>query len=107
VSRRVWTLWARPGGYEHGTCGATQEKVRRHGDTDAPPCTGQGIRTFSVSRLQSGAAVDPLGNDGLSRPETTRAESVEPPYTAPFGNGADRTSMEAPRPSARDDGLAT
>lgn len=52
---------------------------------------------FSVSRLQSEAAIDPLGNDGPSRPETTRAESVEPPYTALFGNGADRTSsVEAP-----------
>lgn len=54
-----------------------------------PALYGRGIRTFSVSRLQSGAAVDPLGNDGPSRPETTRAESVEPPYTAPFGNGTD------------------
>jgi hypothetical protein len=111
VSRRVWTLWACPGGYECGAGGAAQGKMRRRGgfgDTDTPPCAGRGIRIFSVSRLQSEAAVDPLGNDGPSRPETTRAESVEPPYTTPFGNGADRTSsVEAPRPSARDDGSAT
>jgi hypothetical protein len=65
------------------------------GDMDAPPGLGRGIRTFSVSRLQSEAAVDPHRNDGPSRPETTRAESVEPPYTAPLGNGVDTTSVES------------
>jgi hypothetical protein len=63
--------------------------IRRYG---CPARPGQGIRTFSVSRLQSEAAVDPHRNDGPSRPETTRAESVEPPYTTPFGNGADTTT---------------
>jgi hypothetical protein len=56
--------------------------LRRYG-TPPGPYLGRGVRTFSVSRLQSEAAVDPHGNDGPSRPETTRAESVEPPYNDP------------------------
>lgn len=100
VSRRFWA------------CPAVRPALRRcsgrlRGGTTVPPAVGRDDRTFSVSRLQSEAAVDPLGNDGPSRPETTLAESVEPPYAAPFGTGPIELLVEAPRPSARDGGSAT
>ena len=74
------------------------DDIRRYG-CPARPWAGHPYLQRESSPVR--AAVDPHRNDGPSRPETTRAESVEPPTRPRLGTGPTRHfSGKAPRPSA-------